>query len=86
MGHREKLYTYDLKSEEIKDLMVGGLENHYLPINYTESLVAIEGMESENKSDRRQYALQLRGIYFNFSHIIRRLTSLCHMLNYIHDN
>ncbi|KAL8101328.1 hypothetical protein AgCh_033272 [Apium graveolens] len=41
-----KLFTYDLASEEIKDLGVGeGMEAHYMAINYIESLVAVEGME-----------------------------------------
>lgn len=41
-----KLFTYDLASEEIKDLGIGeGMEAHYMAVNYIESLVAIEGME-----------------------------------------
>lgn len=40
------LFTYDLASEEIKDLGIGeGMEAHYMAVNYIESLVAIEGME-----------------------------------------
>ncbi|WOG81623.1 hypothetical protein DCAR_0100774 [Daucus carota subsp. sativus] len=46
-GNQNKLYMYDLTSGKVKTLMVAqGRDMIHMPMNYTESLVSIEGMVS----------------------------------------
>ncbi|XP_063939679.1 putative F-box protein At5g62660 [Daucus carota subsp. sativus] len=70
-GNQNKLYMYDLTSGKVKTLMVAqGRDMIHMPMNYTESLVSIEGMVSVGEGavkEERQEAAPLAATNRNAS-------------------